>query len=775
MWVRTLLGIAIIAACWLPAPVHAAPKKPAQPEDILPQSEFDDPIGLDRDSQSLGATPAERPTPTAAAASSDAIDLRYGPKLPPLDVRVGEVLSAAGSTREDSHLVTVELAAGHATINVELTFATRSRKPSELRYRLAVPEGSQLATLEVCNANGCRQGLPDSAADGLGAFDAALLARGPVTPRPLPIASARNTRDPRGQAIVLRAAPLTEQAPLTLRIRYVRPAPLHGGVVRLTLPARGMDPQAAPSELRLLAPELLDARIGNDPASDLAVSIDPWTEVRLLAQTRTGDPIRASVWQFACGRSACASAEMSGGQRSATPVDLLIALDVSPSTEGPARGRLLSTLKTLLGSLPEGSHVRALAFAGRAKTLIEQPMEPQQVTLEPFSQAINAGELGSATRFEAVWETAAPWFKRRTTRGLKPLIVIVGDGGLTTGHARPFDKARAAGVEVSVVNTADRHTLGALRDPTLRTGGVVLDVGHEAQAAARGQDTSVLRERLAALFAATLAARVTVGEGRQRVDLGPLRAGEELTWQGSARGSITLHLGQRNVTGKHAGESQRALAWATGANTSESLMPQAGTPALSAVDARDLPLGSRDWPETAPGAPSAKTPCDRRGPARRHSGVNLDAAPIAIAEERRCRPPTKAVARSTAEIGLGMPSDPLLDMLRRRILPVARGCFRRDRGGRSQYQKRAVFAFTLADREVVSAEIQGSIPDALRTCLLASVDSLEVPRFSGVVHVRYPLVTESDALPEQIQLDAQTAGNLDHMFGIADAPPSNPR
>jgi hypothetical protein len=279
----------------------------------------------------------------------------------------------------------------------------------------------------------------------------------------------------------------------------------------------------------------------------------------------------------------------------------------------------------------------------------------------------------------------------------------------------------------------------------------------------------VLRERLAALFATTLAARVTVGQGRQRVDLGPLRAGEQLTWQGTARGSIALHLGPRNVSAKHASESQRALAWATGANALESPMPQAGTPALSAVDARDVALGSRDWPQTAPDAASAKKACDRRGPSRRYSGVNLDAAPIAVAEERRCRPPTKAVARSTAEIGLGMPSDPLLDMLRRRIMPVARGCFRRDRGGRSQYQKRAVFAFTLADREVVSAEVLGSIPDALRTCLLASVDSLEVPRFSGVVNVRYPLVTESAPLPEQITLDTQTAGNLDQMFGIADA------
>lgn len=753
--------------------LHAAPKQPAQPEDILPQSDFDDPIGVDRDSQSLGATPAERPTPTKVGPSPNAVDLRFGPRPPPLDVRAGEVLSAAASTREESHLVTVELSAGHATVGVQLTFANRSHKPSELRYRLAVPDGSQLAMLEVCNANGCRQGLPNYSTDQLSAYDAALLARGPATLRPLPVADARSTRDARGQAFVVRAAPLTSDAPLTLRIRYASPAPLHGGIVRLTLPARGMDPQAAPSEVRLLAPGLIDPRIGNDPASELAVSIDPWAEVRLFARTKTGDPLRASVWHFACGQAICASVDVSGGQRPTTPVDLVIALDVSPSTEGPARGRLLSTLATLLASLPDGSRVRAVAFAGRARTLIEQPIEPQQVTLGPFSQAISASELGSATRFEAVWEAVAPWFKQRAERALRPLIVIVGDGGLTTGHARPFDKAHAARVEVSVVNTADRRTLDTLRSAAQRTGGVVLDVGREADVAARGRDAHVLNERLGALFAVALATRVSVGEGRRRVELGPLRAGEQLAWQGLARGSLTLHVGGRSIASKRPSELQRALAWVTGVGSSESPIPHAEAPALSAVDARDLLLGAHDWPQSAASGPSTKAPCDRRGPARRHSGVSLDTAPIAIAEERRCRPPTKPVVRAGHEIGLGMPSDPLLDMLRRRIMPVARGCFRRDRGGRSQYKKRAVFAFTLADREVVSAEVLGFIPDALRICLLASVDSLEVPRFSGVVNVRYPLVTESAALPEEVQLNAQTAGTLDHMFGIAESNPTS--
>jgi hypothetical protein len=45
------------------------------------------------------------------------------------------------------------------------------------------------------------------------------------------------------------------------------------------------------------------------------------------------------------------------------------------------------------------------------------------------------------------------------------------------------------------------------------------------------------------------------------------------------------------------------------------------------------------------------------------------------------------------------------------------------------------------------------------------VDTLDVPRFSGVVKVRYPLITESVPLPEQVELRAGTAGSLDQLFG----------
>ncbi|HMI90500.1 MAG TPA: hypothetical protein VK509_04010, partial [Polyangiales bacterium] len=519
-----------------------------------------------------------------------------------------------------------------------------------------------------------------------------------------------------------------------------------GGVVRVLLPARGMDPQIAPTELQLNGPGLLDPRIGRDAATEHGVSVEPWSELALRAQLPSGAPARseASLEPCAAGTETCASASAWAGPREASPLDLLIALDVSPSTEGPARGRLVPAVAALLAAAPPGSRVHALAFAARVQDIAPEPLEPNAVALAPFERAVNEAELGSATRFEAVWTRAREWFGGRKKTALRRVIALIGDGGLTRGEGDAFERARAAGVEVSAINTGDRGTGDALRAAIFRGSGVVLEVGAEAEAAARGRDPAPLAERLAALFAPNVVARLQLNGNGKSHELGPLRAGELVRIDTPARGAVSLVVGGR-ATPAH----RRSL--------------QPGQRSLIAVDARDLRTAQSDWP-TAVG--KGKRGCDRRGPAQRAGGISSDAAPVALAEERVCKPPpvAKVRAQGDLEVGAGMPADPLLDMLRRRIMPAARGCFRRDRAGRPDYQKRAVFAFTLAEREVVDAKIEGKIPDALRTCLLKAVDTLDVPRFSGTVIVRYPLVTESLPLPEQIELRATTAASLDRLF-----------
>jgi hypothetical protein len=771
-WSFGLALVAWLASSTAPAstPASAQRKPSPQPEDILPDSELDDPIGVDAETRKLGQSPDERPPPPPPPRDERALAAeraRFGPEPPAPMVRTGEVMATVANVRESAHKVTVSLAPNAALIDVELRFESKAPRPAELRYRLAVPAGSTLVALAACNEAGCRDGLPDPG-DELGAYDASVLAR-PATSAgaPLkPVAHARLMRDDRGQAIVLRAAPVSERAPLTLRVRYRAPARMHGGVVRVLLPARGMDAQIAPAELQLNAPGLLDPRIGRDLATPAGVSVDPWSELALRAQLPSGAPARSEAWIEACAAGSCVSASAWAGPREASALDLVIALDVSPSTEGPARGRLVPAVAALLAAAPPGSRVRALAFAARTQDIVPEPLEPSAVVLAPFERAVNEAELGSATRFEAVWTRARDWLGARKPTKLRRVIALVGDGGLTRGEGDGFERARAAGIEVSAINTGDRGATDALRGAIFRGSGVLLDVGAESEAAARGRDPAPLAERLAALFAPNVVPRLQLNGSGKSHELGPLRAGELVQVDEPVRGTVSLVVGGRTIAAKRRSQ-------------------QPGQRSLVAVDPRDLRTAQSDWPSAAPngdrdsgqGAAGAKkklpgaqragsSDCDRRGPAQRISGVSSDAAPVALAEERICKPApvAKVRAQGELEVGAGMPADPLLDMLRRRIMPVARGCFRRDRAGRADYQKRATFAFTLAEREVVDAKIEGKIPDGLRTCLLKAVDTLDVPRFSGTVIVRYPLVTESLPLPEQIELRTATAASIDRLF-----------
>jgi hypothetical protein len=227
-----------------------------------------------------------------------------------------------------------------------------------------------------------------------------------------------------------------------------------------------------------------------------------------------------------------------------------------------------------------------------------------------------------------------------------------------------------------------------------------------------------------------------------------------LTLEGPIVGRFTAQLSGHAVA-THA--PPRELLIAAASRAAQLADPTELPAGLVAVDRADLAKRGDRPPPVAGG-------CDRRGPAQRHGGLSSDAAPVNLAQERSgcgATAPVKDAEKQPSEIGTGMPGSPLLSMMRQRILPAARGCFRKDRAGRPDYQVRAVFEFQLADREVVSARVQGKIADALRTCLLTAVDSLAVPRFTGKVLVRYPLVTEKEPLPAQVELSTEAAGDVD--------------
>ena len=748
-----LVAAVALTVLSLSAAAPAAVFAQALSDDPFPvdSDDADDPIGVDDNARGLDRIASERAA--AAAPATPPVDLRFGPEPPVLGARSGEILTAAPAVREERHRVQVELEPGLARVSVEVTLTSTAEQPAEVSYRLAVPKGAWIASLSVCNAAGCRDAVPDDAPNGQSAYDAAVLGRADhhlgrgrrerTGARPLPPV-AHAALDGERSALNVRAAPARKGDPLIVRVRYEAEAPMHAGMVRFTLPARGMDPRAAQTEVALEARDLLDARVAGQLVTPTSrrepevLASEPWTSLPITAHARAAAPPSARVQRMSCDRSPCARARAWAGPAAASARDIVLAIDASPSTEGPARGRLIAAVAAVLDAAPSGSRVRALAFAARARAIIDKPIDPGLVALAPFTPHIDGEELGAATRFDAAWSLAESWLSDRAHK-LRPLVVIVGDGGLSVrAGKRAFAHAKRLGVEVSAINVADREASAELLSGVHLTGGVLIDAGAAAELATFGREREVLGEQVAALFAPA------VGKLGGR----PLRAGEALSYFGSDVAAT-----------RWSGAGARASAGGT-------LFRAAS---LVAADPHDIAQAKRlghGWPEpVVPSGPKAR--CDRRGPAGVRSAVGSDEAPVALAHERPCAVAkvTKAKAHGDKPaLGKGMPSDPLLDMLRHRVLPFARDCFRRDRGGRSEYELRAVFVFALAEREVVSADVEGRIPEPLRQCLMGAVDTLEVPRFTGTVMVRYPLVTESAPKAEQIQLTQVAARAVDDLL-----------
>jgi len=206
-------------------------------EDILPlANDPNDPIGLERD-PGFDRAAAVNTRQTASTAPSTPEDrARFGPTPPPFAAKSGEALTAVPSVRELTHRTNLELYAGLALLETELSFENSADKPAEVEYRLAVPDDAALAGLDACNLRGCRNGTLAPATERGAAYDDAIRARGakPLQQQ-LPLAHAYKVRDARGAALIVRAAAVERDLPLTVRLRYATAAPVHGGVARLRL------------------------------------------------------------------------------------------------------------------------------------------------------------------------------------------------------------------------------------------------------------------------------------------------------------------------------------------------------------------------------------------------------------------------------------------------------------------------------------------------------------------------------------------------------------
>ena len=194
---------------------------------------------------------------TAPLPSEDAI---VSERLP---IVRGEILSAASGVREVEHHTRVELVAGLALVRTEMRFESSARHAAEIGYRLAVPAQAVPFALEVCRDGVCRGGAMEAVSGRTSAYDAALVATGPIAQDSRPIGVIERV----GDALAVRAAPVpaggvgadgaASHGVLVVRVGYAVPVPVFGGVARLTLPARGSDVRAAAEILSLSAVDLV--------------------------------------------------------------------------------------------------------------------------------------------------------------------------------------------------------------------------------------------------------------------------------------------------------------------------------------------------------------------------------------------------------------------------------------------------------------------------------------------------------------------------------------
>ncbi len=534
-------------------------RQPSNPtKSVLPETNESsaDPIGTGGiQSLTIGAHSSDS-APSGSSAGPDsrrrpasrlarAVPVRDAPASD-IPIRHGSALQAIAPVRETAHDIVVRLEHGLAHITATLTFESRTERPAEILYRLPVPEPASLASLRVCANNICR----DVQTQSEPAYERALSERSSkavaspfgfaAVVRPEHHHAGGRSQSKRAPVVRIRAAPVSRARTLKLTARYVVPAPVHGGIVRVGILPRGMDPRAAQATVRVVAPTLLASAADGELLDDRPISLDPWEGTEITARLPTGAPRRAAAERFRCGSQTCARAWVAAPPRRLKPAHIILLLDVSPSMEGPARHRAQAAAAGLLAIAPKGSTVQALTFAAAAKPIASEPTPPDHIRLDALAK--RSESLGSATRFEAAWNLASPWARRRASQ-----LVWIGDGGFTQSHASriAFAEAREAQIPVHIVNVSDRKTTPALRDRAARSGGVVIDAPNEAERAHRDSG-GPLAERLSLLFSPVVARSVHVSSRGRRIDLGALRAGEQKEWRGANTGRVSLSVARRS-------------------------------------------------------------------------------------------------------------------------------------------------------------------------------------------------------------------------------------
>ena len=716
--------------------------------ETVAEFESHDPFARDPADDELGAGPAD---PMAVGADDDPA-LALPPPTedellePPVRVTHGAVLEAIAGVRATEHRTEIRLGHGLMLVEEALAFTSSARHRAEVLYRLAVPAGAHVVGLEVCNDVGCRTGLTETRASGEGAYDDALVVRAEA-PTGLPVAHvARDEGTSDASVLVVRAAPVLSGRNLRVTVRWVAVTPTHGGALRVTLPSLGADARVPLRSIALRGDDVVEPTLDGsviEPGEAIELPLSqPIRLGALLPRSSSTDHIDALV--VPCGESRCVRARVTGPPPRPRARTVILAIDASPSTTIGARGRITDAVRVLLGMLGESSLVVPYAFAARAQALSAGPVAPASLDLGAIRDA-TSNDLGASTRFEAL--VAQLREDGQLTRGAA--LVVIGDGGITSspGSFQTWADLSDLNVAVSSVNVADRSTTLALATAIEGTGGVVIDAGDEAASASNGRGDELLTERLSALFSSE-PRTVTLQQGAASENVGVLRDGEDVVLERVLEARLAR--GATIVAGGRAGSSARLReADADFAAALEAHLTHRTR--MVAVDPSDL------RPESGACADDGTRRSRRTEVASALLGAGR--ARVALSARRSCTLP----ATVAPERARGLPSRPLLTQLRRRVIPVARGCFRDDRRGRADYSTRADIRVTLADREIVSTEVDGPITPELASCLASAFDGLDIPAFDGTVVVHWPLYTAAEPPPPTLELAPDISRAVDRI------------
>lgn len=323
---------------------------------------------------------------------------------------------------------------------------------------------------------------------------------------------------------------------------------------------------------------------------------------------------------------------------------------------------------------------------------------------KPASQT-SLTELSSIELGElgAVTRVEAAWNAVKELRGSKPnSIVLFSDGGLTVSddQRRAFREILRADIPVYLVHLGRDALRPELRALALQSGGLVLDSPKDQY--------GELGDRWARSMAPYFATQVRVA-GRTVSSILEATVGNVTVGRGVNR---PRHRGTRVAT------DFAWLALTHGSGAFEAPFDSCGDTELASLEATDQQL---------------RTTCTSRVPGQ-------------------------------ARPGAGVPAETLLSLLRARVIPKARGCFRDDRRGQRAYSRRAVMSFRLAEREVTAMEVKGELSGPLRQCLSRALDDLEVPSFEGVVTADYPLTVEAAPNEPVLHLTGDLEQRLDALF-----------